>query len=289
LFHKFTQAFRSFASFKSFFFLFGRFFVVAHCCTPKVCSSFLFHKFAQAFYELHNFHRLLCYSIYCTCVQDYSPLKLSSLFWFVFFCSIVACNGNATIVTNHLSSHCFTVIGVLFCELWGWRWNHKVDYTFNSRFHGTWIVGRVRDGQYYLTSLLVFLQCWFVDVKRGWQCSRFETPLGIPISSWLSMKIRGGLNISMSLEKSFCKSQRSCSLWFKSKTEVIGAQFLHVCCCLLVVIAIVYLLLNLFAYLLLQQLFAYYCICLHCLLLQQLFACCYILLLVVVVLVIIGA
>lgn len=41
LFHKFTQAFRSFASFRSFFFLFGRFFVVAHCCTPKVCSSFL--------------------------------------------------------------------------------------------------------------------------------------------------------------------------------------------------------------------------------------------------------
>lgn len=118
------------------------------------------------------------------------------------------------------------------------------------------------------------MQCWFVDVERGWQYSRFETPLGITISSWLSMKIRGGWNISMSLEKSFCKSQRSCSLWFKSKTQVIGAQFVHVCCYLLVVITIVYLLLNLFAYLLLQQLFAYYCICLHCLQLQQLFACC---------------
>jgi len=117
LFHKFTQAFCSFASFRSFFFLFGCFFVVAHCCTPKVCSSFLFHKFAQAFYELHNFHRLLCYSTYCTCVQDYSPFKLSSPFWFVFFCSIVACNGNATIVTNCLSSNCFTVIRVIFCEL----------------------------------------------------------------------------------------------------------------------------------------------------------------------------
>jgi len=85
LFHKFTEAFCSFASFRSFFFLFGQFFVVARCCAPKVCSSFLFHKFAQAFYELHNFHHLLCYSTYCTCVQDYSPLKLSSLFWFVFF------------------------------------------------------------------------------------------------------------------------------------------------------------------------------------------------------------
>lgn len=138
LFHKFTQAFRFFASFRSFLFLFGQFFVVAHCYALEVCSSFLFHKFAQAFYELHNFHRLLYYSTYCTCEQDYSPLKLSFLFWFVFFCLVVACNGNATGLTNYFSSHCFIVIGVLFCKLWGWRWNHKVDYIFNNRFHGTW-------------------------------------------------------------------------------------------------------------------------------------------------------
>ncbi len=100
LFHKFTQAFHSFASFRSFLFLFGQFFVAPHCYAPKVCSSFLFHKFVQAFYELHNFHHLLCYFAYCTCMQNYSPLKLSSLFWFAFFCSVVACNGNATKVIN---------------------------------------------------------------------------------------------------------------------------------------------------------------------------------------------
>jgi hypothetical protein len=118
---------------------------------------------------------------------------------------------------------------------------------------------------------LVMLICWYQ--RRLAIESRFKTPLDIPISSWLNMKIKGGLNISMSLEKSFCKSWKSCSLWFESKTQVIGAQFLHVCCCLLVVIIIVYLLLNLFAYLLLEQLFA----------------CCYIFLLVVALLVIIGA
>jgi hypothetical protein len=50
--------------------------------------------------------------VYCTCAQaDSSPFKLYDLLLFVFFCSIVACNGDATqvIVVDYFSSHFFVV------------------------------------------------------------------------------------------------------------------------------------------------------------------------------------
>jgi hypothetical protein len=130
-----------------------------------------------------------------------------------------------------------------------------------------WSIVRGTMLSYITLGFLVILIFWLQ--RRLAIKSKFEAPLGILISSWISMIIKGGLSTSMSLEKLFCKSQKSCNLWLESKTLVIvrnSSCFLFVdmyvvflllltcycifllvttIICLLVVIAIVCLLLHL--------------------------------------------
>lgn len=129
LFHKFIQALCSFASFKSFLFLFGQFFVAAHCYGSKVCSSFLWVP------QLSSLTLLLYLLQLCARLFPTQTLLSFLVCFLLFGCRL---QWQHTKVIDCFSSHCFTITRVFFCELWGWRWNHKVDYTFNSRFHGTW-------------------------------------------------------------------------------------------------------------------------------------------------------
>ncbi len=110
--------------------------------------------------------------------------------------------------------------------------------------------------------LAILIYWWQRRLTIG---SKFKTTLGTPISSWINMIINDELSTSMSPEKLFCKSQRSCNFWLESETVVINVQFflflvclicmLLACCCicllvvttiicLFVVIAIVCLLLG---------------------------------------------
>jgi hypothetical protein len=72
--------------------------------------------------------------------QDLSFIIIFLGLMFIFFLSITPCNGDTTIIVviDYFPPCCFVVVKVFCFVLWGWRWNHKIDYAFNRRFHGIW-------------------------------------------------------------------------------------------------------------------------------------------------------